>query len=158
MNYESVEDSIKDRLSDILAEGIVARVMEETEAEVDRPRTAPTATVCFYASDFDPSKSTAEIHQDDTITFVVMITSRKRRGTGGVYDIYNQCRKALLGWTPQGCLQKIQFKQFKIELNEQGEFTYGLYLETKALIVEDTSEADAAEALLPVATVIDFEP
>jgi hypothetical protein len=158
MSYEAIENSIRERLHDKMPEGIVSKIMEETESEVERPRTAPTITVCFYSSDFYESKSTAEISQDDTITFLLMLTSRKRRGVKGIYDMFGHCKKALLGWTPSGCLQKIQFKQFKIELNEQGEFTYALYFETKAVIVEDSSDYDLEQSLLPLASEINFEP
>lgn len=157
MNYEAIEDSIKNRLAAKLAAGIDAKVMEDTEADVNRPVTSPRATVCFFASDFDPSRSTAQISQDDTATFAIMITARKRRGLKGVYDIYNQCAKWLLGWTPTGCSQKIQFKKFQFELNEDGWYTFGLYLETKAMMVEDISEYEIAQAALPKFVKIDIE-
>jgi hypothetical protein len=152
MNFEDVEDSIRERLEDCFSEGIQAKHMEDSEAEVARPVTMPQAVVCFFADDYDPAKSTAEINQEETATFVVMITARKRRGSKGIYDIYNQCKLALLGWIPEGCIHKIQFKKFQFELNENGWFTYGLYLETKGLIVEHAIEPE-----LPIAKTIDFE-
>ena len=157
MDYEIAEDSIRNRLADKLAEGIDAKVMEETEAEVERPITAPRATVCFFSTDYDQSRSTGEISQEETVTFVIMITARRRRSGKGVYDIYNQCRAALLGWTPEGCTHKIQFKQFKIELNEGGWFTYGLYLETRGMIVEDITEIEELEASMPTFQEITFD-
>jgi hypothetical protein len=158
MNIEAFEDSIKTRLEDKLSNSYKVVIMEDTETEANRSVTSPEVAICYFQSDYDSSLTTGHIRQDETVLMYLMLTCRKRRGLLGIYALYTEVKKFLLGWTPTGCTHKLQFKTFQFQKNHEGWFIYSLVLETKALIVEDITEEETVEEELVKSTKISFEP
>jgi hypothetical protein len=143
MNYEDIEDEIKARLEDKIPNDYKVITMEDTEAEMQRPVTQPQVAVCYFQSTFEPSASTSEVSQFENVQFMLMLTARKRRGEKGIYALYEEVRKAALGWTPTGCTQGFQFSMLQFQQNEQGWYIYSLTMETKTIVVQETTEDTA---------------
>jgi hypothetical protein len=152
MNYEQLEDDIKDKLRADLPNTFNVIVMEDTELEAKRPRVKAEVAVAYYQSDYDKSKSTSLVHQDETLQLSLFFTCRTRRGETGIYALYELVRNSLLGWTPPQCMNPIQLKMMQFQNNVDGWFIYQLSIETDGVVVQEHIEESA-----PLSTEITFE-
>jgi hypothetical protein len=140
MNIKQFEDDIKDRLVSKLPNTYDIIVMEDSEEEAKRIVNKPQIAVAYWQSDFEIPKSTAEISQENTVVFSCFMTAKRRRSDTGIYVMYDELKRALLGWIPPQCFEPITFRQLQFQQNVDGYFVYQLSMETKSLEVMTHTE------------------
>lgn len=151
MNYGELEIEIVEALKPLEATIPELKVLEipENEAGFKVPYTSGRVTVAYTSSDYVgykqqdslPSKSLDGVNQIDHTSFAIEIQSRRLRGADGIYTIFEEIRKLLLGYRPlRGFMDPIRYKEFKFESFENGVWTFMLTVETAGHIVQDMTE------------------
>ena len=146
MNYETLENEIRDRLQPFTTVGIDVVVLPETEAERKRPhQTNARFTVIYSGSEYDLTMSTSSSNNNEKIFVTVLVESSFLRGAKGVYSLVSIIKKALSGFKPTGC-QKLQpLKHHTIGQpeaeNKDNMWNYQVVFQTTTLSVEDFTES-----------------
>jgi len=139
MFYSLLEDDIKTKLTTDLGSGIEVEVMPETQSQFSRPFLKPRVEVCYKNSDFKEPNSTYTISQEEYQVLELVLWTRLRRGTNGIYDLLEKVRKSIIGFEPTHC-GKIYLKSFKPEDYKDNLWTYTLTIQCKTIVNEDFIE------------------
>lgn len=146
MNYALIESDIVAKLAPFQEVGIDVVVMPELEA--DRVKPLPTKaklTVIYSGSDYPSMNSTAQINQDEKIYIIVLIESTFLRGPFGVYTLIPLIRKALVGFRPSGCGNKMRIEKNHTvgapeAIKQNNMWEYQIVFSTTSVVVEDFTE------------------
>ena len=148
MIYEQIEDAIIARLSPALtAAGIDLVKLPETEAEMERPFENGRVTVCFKRATYgDPGdnrmRSTGNMVQNETVHIELVVQSRwLRLPNKGVYDVWDKCRRGLLGFRPADG-DGMYLKEFEFYDKPTGIWSFASTFCTDRLVVEDYDESE----------------
>jgi hypothetical protein len=142
MNYEALENNISGQVEPVLVRAIPT-LRVETEPEIEGENlpiiTDPRVTIFLDQSEFNKTKNTHYIVQDEDIKVFLLVRARKLRGDGGVYQILELIRKALVGYIPEG-FTKIWLVKIAFEKHERGIWNYTVVIGMNSLIAEETND------------------
>jgi hypothetical protein len=139
MNFEELEDDVKNRLEPLLVAeipNIKVELEPEYEGENSPVITKPRLTIFLGDSDFKPTKSVQYIAQDEDVNLILLARSRTLRGPEGIYKILELARIAMVGYTPKH-FSKAWFNKIKMEGREHGVWSYSLSIGMRGQIVEE---------------------
>ena len=139
MFFELLENDIKTKITTDLGVNYEVEVMPETQAQFSRPFLKQRVEVCYKSSDYTSPQSTNYISQHETQQLELVLVSKLRRGTNGIYDLMNKVRKSIIGFEPTHC-GKVYLKSFKPEDFKDNLWYWTLTIECKSMITEDYTE------------------
>lgn len=146
-NPIKVEDSIVARLAAALTPiGVEAIPLPETEKEFSRPMGKGRVTVAYHSASYEGNEgsryanqlSTGAVVQDTVADVEIVIEAPFRRARGvnrGVLELLLICRKALIGFRPDGC-GKLFGASDKFGGNAEGIWTHVLTLRCHSRVAE----------------------
>ena len=165
MNYGTAEQEIVDRLTAFIAERgkaafYEASLMPETEqqyAEFYSKFTKARIVVQYVGSQYDSGNSTSMTVQEETAKFRLTFEAKKLRGDGGIHNLMEISKLALIGYKLSDSDHMTVTKYGLLEF-EQGAWQPYLEFECKTLNVQlgdDSSEPALGGLLQSVTTLID---
>lgn len=151
---ETWENELEAQLNSKLGSAILVEVLPEKVAAFKRAVTdKPIVSVCYHNADYATPKSSAQIVQDSTEVFQIMIRCKFRRGENGIWDLKERIRIALVGFSPSSC-GKLGLKKFQFENFEESLWTYSLEFSCPSMVVEDFTDEPGVPISVITATVV----
>lgn len=144
MNLEELEGSIADRLGDLIdSDGASCVVLPEIESAFNKPVDKAQLTVAVVGHDAGDHKSIGSVVQYTRVRIEVVCKSRRLRGDWGIYDLESKVRSSLVGYRPDGgATSGLKFQQFQVNAYNDGVWSYSVFFECPATIIEDFAEYD----------------
>ena len=108
MDYEILQDQIVARLQPFVEVGGTVERLPEKES--DRKQVNPGSfrfTVIYAGSEYEGTKSTAQVSQDEKVFVQILIESTFLYGPKGVYNLLNLVKQAFTDFRPQN-ISKMQ--------------------------------------------------
>lgn len=166
MNYGVAEQEIVNRLNAFIGEQgktnyYEAALMPETEqqfTEFYSKFTKARIVVQFIDSQYDQGNSTGIVVQEERARFRLTYEARKLRGEGGIHNLMELSKLALVGYRLTDSDRMIVVKYGLLEF-EQGAWQPYLEFECKTLNVQledDNSDPVLGGLIQAVGTVIDY--
>ncbi len=145
MNYEQLENEIRDRLMPLEAAGIHVRLMPEVEDDLRKNLPAEvTLTIVYAGSEYPSLNSTAQVYQNEAVFISILVESTFLRGTRGIYNMISVLKQALIGFQPYGCTRIIAVKHHTIGTPEAHKinnmWNYQVIFQTTSVAVENYQE------------------
>lgn len=162
MNYEALEDEIVERLQPFAEAGVSVERLPETEAEKTELGTGEARMTVIYAgSEYEGTKSTAQVSQDEKIFIQILIESTFLRGPKGIYTLTEILKKALTDFRPQR-ISKLQVSKHHTIGQPDAEkrnnmWQYQVIFQGTSVHVEEYDQGDAWITLLKKITYSDGE-
>lgn len=151
MNYELIEEQIRERLATVMGHGYTVVALPEVEEDLKRLIDKPKVTVSYKGSDFGTMGRSdqaevvslgAVIVHKEVLTFDIVMQAKKLRGEYGLYGMIPMAQNALMGFMPDDC-EKMYILKFGYVTFEQGIWTYCLKMATTSIRVEDAEYSNA---------------
>ena len=139
MNFEQLENDIVSRLQPLATESIEVIALPETEKDFKRGIDDARITVAFNGAEWQKNTTTDKISQTLVVTTGVVVQARFLRGEKGVYQLFDNVRKLLIGYAPTGCYG-LYVKSFDLFSDEEETFTFVAFLDCETFSVEDYTE------------------
>lgn len=152
MFFEDLENEIASRIVQKVSPSFIVEVLPDDNSSYSRPFDKTKISVCYIESQYNKPKSTGYTAQEEGMNFEIVIVSRNRRGVGGLYDAFNQVRKAIIGYVPANC-NRIYAVSFMVMKREDGLFYFTF---TVGVISQLVMVADIDNDPLP--TILTFTP
>lgn len=135
MNYGTLETEIVTRLSAMANVDVV--VLPDSESAFKLPAADKARiSVAYGGSKSDPVRTTGSgINHSEEITIDIIIQSKSRTGSGGIYAIQEALVARLLGFKPSHC-DKILLDSFSFIDHKENVWTYHQKFTTSTLRVE----------------------
>lgn len=142
MNYQQAEADILARLQPLAGADLEVEALPEKLSDFNRPFEKGKITVGYKGSKWDKPRSTAQITQQEELSFEISMQSRTLRGPKGIYAIKYLITKALLGFQPTDCERMYAHESGMTGTATQndGVWTYSAIFCCTALVVEDFEE------------------
>jgi hypothetical protein len=138
-----LEDDIASRLTFIQGvPNLVVQVVPYKQSLYKKVFTNPTLTVMFKDIAYTAPESINKANQEATVTIEVYLQSKFLRSNAiatGIYQLYDEARKALLGYEPNGGFTKIWGKAFEVVSYEENVFMYCFEIQTSIPVIEQQS-------------------
>lgn len=132
--YERYEDEIVALLQ---MPGIEVMPLPTTETiEAPRPTAKPIIYVLVNGGEFAEREETATVAQLETIQCELFFRARTRRGKVGLFEVYEQAKRRLLGHRMQGAKTPIYFNSFGYVSGIQNCWQYALTFSFGAYIIQ----------------------
>lgn len=139
MFIEDFETDIVNRLVARIGTVIDIEKLPEKQSDFSTPFSKAKVSVVYKSSDYDTPKSTSHTAQQENAQAELVIQARNLRGTNGLYDVYDKCRKALIGFIPRNC-GRIYAVSFKFEERNEAIWTYIFTIAARSEFVIDNDE------------------
>lgn len=163
MNYGAAEQELVNRINAFISdEGKTAyyeaALMPETEhqfAEFYSNWTKARAAVQYVDSEYDSGRSTGIMVQEEKARFRLTYETRKLRGDGGLYNLMELTKLALIGYKPTDGDRMTVYKYGMLEF-EQGAWQPYLEFECNVLNVQledDNTDPAIGGALQSINTI-----
>lgn len=145
MDYEVFQNEIVARLQPLLAVGISAVRLPETESERTKPQpTNAKFTVIYAGSEYEGSSSTAQNRNIEKVFVQLLIESTFLYGNKGIYSLINIAKKSLSGFKPSNCQRLEPVKHHSLGNDEvekiNNMWNYQMIFQTTTVSVEDFQE------------------
>lgn len=138
--YERYEDEIVALLQ---AHGIdVLPLLNVETLELPRQTAKPQIFVLVNGGEFADRDDLAVVAQLETVQCELFIRAKNRRGKLGIFDVYEQAKKRLLGHRMQGAKTPIYFNSFGYVSGVQNCWQYALTFSFAAYSVEADNRKD----------------
>jgi hypothetical protein len=138
-----LENDIASRLTYIQSvPNLAVQVVPDKQSLYKKVFTNPTLTVLFKDIAYTPPDSIHKANQEATVTVEVYLQAKFLRSnaiSAGIYQMYDEARKALIGYEPQGGFARIWGKSFEIANYEENVFTYVFEIQTSIPVIEQQS-------------------
>lgn len=160
MNYESLENEVVARLQPFTSVGITVEKLPEVEAEKKTVTNGHARLTVIYAgSEYEGTRSTAQVSQNEKVFVQVLVESTFLRGPKGVYNLINLVKKALTDFRPQN-ISKLQVTKHHTigqpeAVKENNMWQYQVIFQGTSLHVEEYDQGDTWIALLNKITYLD---
>lgn len=124
MNYEQYEDQIVEllKMQEVTVD-VLPHIALLNEA---RPTSKPQIFVIINGGSFAEPENLAVISQLETVQCEIFIRAKSRRGKLGVFGLYEEFSKKLLGYKLTGAKTAITFNQFGYVAGIQNNWQYAL--------------------------------
>lgn len=145
-SYEQAEEEIFQRLKAFEAADIEVRKLAEDQEELatdgPRPFKKGRLTIGYKGSKWGDTRSTAQIIQEEKVTFEIAIQSKQLRGSRGVYNLKRVVTQALIGFRPTDCDRMVADESGMIGAATQadGIWSYSALFSCTTESVEDFEE------------------
>lgn len=139
MFFELTETDIKNKLTADLGVNIEVEILPESQAAYKRALQKPKVDICYQKSTYQNPRIPHNIIQDEVMSFEIVITAKLRRGTNGIYDVFEKVRRSIIGFTPRHCRQ-IYAKSFGLERYEDNLWHFSFVVECESTLVENFTE------------------
>lgn len=162
MNYEALEDEIVTRLTPFTTVGIAVTKLPETEAQKQSVIPGQSRLTVIYAgSEYEGTRSTSQVSQEEKVFIQVLIESTFLRGPKGVYSLTDLVKKALTDFRPQN-IKKLQVTKHHTigqpeAVKENNMWQYQVIFQGTNLHVEEYDQGDTWTTLLSKITYLDGE-
>lgn len=143
MNYEQAEADIVTRLSPLAGLNIEVIPLPENQEQFKRPFEKGKITVAYKGSKWEKPRSTAQIAQEETLHFEIVMQSRTLRGSTGLYAIKQIVNAGLVGFQPIDCdrMYAVESGMTGVaDTLQDGVWTYSAVFACTYLSVEDFEE------------------
>lgn len=138
--YERFEDEIVALLQ---APGVEIMPLPKVETlELPRQTAKPQIFVLVNGGEFAEREETAVVAQLETVQCELFIRAKSRRGKLGIFDVYAQAKKRLLGHRMQGAKTPIYFNSFGYVSGLHNCWQYALTFSFAAYSVETDNRKD----------------
>lgn len=155
MNYEELEDIIVERIK---RKGVDVSVLPSVDIlNAPRQTAKPQLYVIYQGSDFGECENLTVISQPETLRFEVFMRAKSRRGKMGIFDLYKEISKQLLGFKPTGAKTAITFNSFGYVSGVQNNWQYALAFSFTGYIVETDNTAPDPVKITQVSNKIKTE-
>ena len=160
MNYENLQDEIVTRLQPFTSAGITVERLPETEAQ--KKQVLPTEarfTVIYAGSEYEGSRSTAQVSQIEKVFIQVLIESTFLYGSKGIYSLVDLLKRALTDFRPQN-ISKLQISKHHTIGQPEAEkrnnmWQYQVIFQGNSVHVEEYDQGDSWTTLLKKITYLD---
>jgi hypothetical protein len=143
MGYESSEAEIVQQLSPLISGSIDVLPIPESQDDLRKSILRPRVWVAYNGTNYQPSQSSGNIVQEATITFEVVVQSKKLRGPTGVYVVLELIKLLLVGFRPTELNLLYLANEELIQLDDHGVWNYRQVYSCKTRQVQANSgEAD----------------
>lgn len=139
MLFEELEIEMRDLLTTKFGEAVDVELEPEVELANKKPFIKPRVSIMYDQSEFEKSKTTQYIAQDETGRIVFLLRSRTLRGAKGIWTLANNVRKYIVGYQPKNW-SKISLVKFSFVKRGEGLWEWTLIASSKAMIVEEHDE------------------
>ena len=160
MDYELLEDEIVAILQPFAAVGVTVEKVPETESQ--RNQTLPgkaRLTVIYAGSEYEGTRSTAQVSQNEKVFIQVLVESTFLRGPLGVYNLTNIVKRALTDTRPRNITKLQVTKHHTIGTPEAEKknnmWQYQIIFQGTNLHVELHDQGESWESLLKKITYLD---
>lgn len=143
MFFELAETDIKTKLATDLGAGVEVEVLPETLADFKRPFLKSRVEVCYKKSTYQNPRLPHNIVQDEIMQFEIVLTTKLRRGTNGIYTLFQNVCNSIIGFKPTHCRQ-IYAKSFEIERFDDNLWYWTFTIECESTLVENFTEEAGA--------------
>jgi hypothetical protein len=155
MQFEALENAIKTRLQTDLGSAVEVEVEPQFEGENIQPYIRPRITIFLDQSEFDKTKTTHYIAQDENAKVFLLLRSRRLRGENGIYDLVERIRKSIVGFKPAHW-DKIWLVKIAFDERFRAMWSYVMVIGSRSMIVEDEDQEATSPILLePMAEYTD---
>lgn len=158
MFIEPTENDLKNRIEakevTAITEGkLEVELLPENETAFKRPTSKGRISICFFKAEFAKSEAIDAIAQACTNRFEIFIMAKAKRGDFGIYDLYDRCRKAIIGYEP-AAHKKFFATKMEYWLRESGLWIYRFEVGGECMLVEKPDEPEEFGNLMELT----FEP
>ena len=154
MLFENFENDIKTKLQTDLGAAVNVEVEPQFEGENIQPFIKSRITIFLDQSEFDKTKTTQYIAQDENTKVFLLVRSRTLRGENGIYDLTEKIRKSIVGFQPLNW-DKIWFVKISFDERFKAMWSYVVVVGSKSMIVEEIEEPVEIPLTQPSATFVD---
>lgn len=134
MNYEKIEDVIVGRLT---MPGVSVSALPHISALNEaRPVTKPQLFVLVNGGSFSDRENLSVVSQLEDIQVEIFMRAKNRRGKLGIFALYEECSRLLLGFKVPGAKEAITFNQFGYVAGIQNTWQYALIVSFSAYRME----------------------
>lgn len=160
MNYEALQDEIVSHLQVFQTVGVLVERLPEVESE--KKQILPTQarfTVIYAGSEYDGTRSTSHVSQNEKVFIQVLIESTFLYGPKGIYNLTDLLKRALTDFRPQK-LSKLQVSKHHTIGQPDAEkknnmWQYQVIFQGNNMHVEQYDQGDAWTTLLKKITYKD---
>lgn len=155
MKYEAIEAAIAAQLQGLASAACVVSTIPENQQKPENLGDRSSVYVAFKMSNFDAEEKTADTPQGmamsvgvqaqlETMIFEVEISSRKLRGSGGVYDLLEKALQALVGFRPLDEFEGLRIINEGYRRDKDNRWVHSFLCLTSQPLIENRTEDSPA--------------
>jgi hypothetical protein len=148
MKYEKYEKMIIDRLTSCPELDVQTEEIDSSGLNRSQQSSKPTVYVLYQGSTYGEPQELGMISQTETMTFEVILFTRKQRGPAGAYAAFEILTKKLLGYREKGMRTPLVFQKFGYVSETNATYQYALQCSFTSYIVENEDEGTEDPTLI----------
>lgn len=146
---EEMIDAICSLILGLIPTGVKIEPFPDNIAEVSRNALQPAIWVALDSVEGGAELNAYNLVQQSTVRFEVILKSPTLRGTNGIYSLYENCLKALMGKRPATGTGQLRHVKLAVNAKDNALFDYSFYVECpNVMIVEHFDTAAGNGAIL----------